>query len=263
MYPTPFQKKMCWAAITALAMLALVGVVVLIGWGAVKTISILKPLIVPVAIAGILAYLLEPVVRWLCKHRIHRLWGVLLVFLALTSVIVLILLWVVPAGSYQIQQFARHMPEYSQKTQLLLQQTVDQSKKILDMPIFRKELNPNEVTDPVTAYLNKMIQDSTLWVETKVPDIAVGIGKFFMDNFVYQGVDRVFGVLEFLLGMVLIPVFLFFFLVEGSHIASRWSDYVPLHNSPLKLEVVSLLNEINHYLINFFRGQLLVSIIDG
>ncbi|MEO6053737.1 MAG: AI-2E family transporter, partial [Chthoniobacterales bacterium] len=30
-----------------------------------------------------------------------------------------------------------------------------------------------------------------------------------------------------------------------------------------KKEVVSLLNEVNHYLINFFRGQLLVSMIDG
>ncbi|MEO8207376.1 MAG: AI-2E family transporter, partial [Chthoniobacterales bacterium] len=95
MYPTPFQKKMCWAAITALAMLALVGVIVLIGWGAVRGISILKPLIVPIAIAGIFAYLLEPVVRWLNKRRIPRLGGVLLVFLVLLTTIVLILLWVV------------------------------------------------------------------------------------------------------------------------------------------------------------------------
>ena len=33
--------------------------------------------------------------------------------------------------------------------------------------------------------------------------------------------------------------------------------------SPLKSEIVSLLSEINDYLINFFRGQLLVSLIDG
>ncbi|MEO6054838.1 MAG: AI-2E family transporter, partial [Chthoniobacterales bacterium] len=232
MYPTPFQKKMCWAAITALAMVALVGVVVLIGWGAVQAISILKPLIVPIAIAGIFAYLLEPVVRWLKKHRIPRLGGVLLVFLALLTVIALILLWVVPAGTYQIQHFAQRLPEYSKQTQVLIQKTMDGSKKILDMQIFRKP-DPNDNVDPVTAYVNKMIQDSTLWLETKMPDIAVSIGKFFMDNFVYQGVDRVFTVLEFLLGIILIPVFLFFFLVEGSRIADRWSDYVPLHNSPL------------------------------
>ena len=33
--------------------------------------------------------------------------------------------------------------------------------------------------------------------------------------------------------------------------------------SPLKVEIVSLFNEINNYLIHFFRGQLLVSMIDG
>lgn len=45
--------------------------------------------------------------------------------------------------------------------------------------------------------------------------------------------------------------------------ASNWSRYLPLRSSPLKDEIVSLLNEINTYLIHFFRGQLLVSLIDG
>ena len=33
--------------------------------------------------------------------------------------------------------------------------------------------------------------------------------------------------------------------------------------SPLKSEIVSLVGEINSYLVSFFRGQLLVSMIDG
>jgi predicted PurR-regulated permease PerM len=45
--------------------------------------------------------------------------------------------------------------------------------------------------------------------------------------------------------------------------ASNWSRYLPLRSSPLKVEIVSLFNEINDYLIHFFRGQLLVSLIDG
>src|SRR5690606_25315484 len=40
-------------------------------------------------------------------------------------------------------------------------------------------------------------------------------------------------------------------------------DYVPLRASTFKDEVVGSLREINGYLIAFFRGQLLVSMIDG
>jgi len=52
-------------------------------------------------------------------------------------------------------------------------------------------------------------------------------------------------------------------LLEGPAIASSWSKYLPLRASPFKREVVEVLTEINGYLINFFRGQLLVSMIDG
>ncbi|MEO6847771.1 MAG: AI-2E family transporter [Chthoniobacterales bacterium] len=264
MYPTSFQKKICWAAITALAMVALVGVVILIGWGAVKAIGILKPLIVPIAIAGIMAYLLEPVVQFLCRRKIHRIWSVLMVFCALVAVIALILVWVVPAGYRQIHQFTQQLPEYSIRTQQLMSKTLDWSRSIPDMPLIHRFMSQsNETADPVTAYTTKMVQDAVRWLEAKMPDVAGGIWNFVVNNFLYQGVNRVFGVLEFFVGIVLIPVFLFFFLAEGSNISSRWSDYVPLHNSPLKREVVSLLDEINHYLISFFRGQLLVSMIDG
>src|SRR5207244_478916 len=42
-----------------------------------------------------------------------------------------------------------------------------------------------------------------------------------------------------------------------------WSDYLPLRASRFKDEVVGTLTQINGYLIAFFRGQLLVSLING
>jgi hypothetical protein len=63
--------------------------------------------------------------------------------------------------------------------------------------------------------------------------------------------------------MIIVPVYLWYFLIESPTIARSWGDYVPLHKSAFKDEVVSLLGEINGYLIAFFRGQLLVSMING
>jgi predicted PurR-regulated permease PerM len=60
-----------------------------------------------------------------------------------------------------------------------------------------------------------------------------------------------------------VPVYLFFFLKETATIKRRWSHFVPLKESNLKREVIETLNEMNGYLIAFFRGQVIVSIIDG
>jgi len=62
---------------------------------------------------------------------------------------------------------------------------------------------------------------------------------------------------------ILVPIFPFFFLKESPAIANKWSQYLPLRASPLKIEIVSLVSEINSYLISFFRGQLLVGVIEG
>src|SRR5208282_198942 len=50
---------------------------------------------------------------------------------------------------------------------------------------------------------------------------------------------------------------------DAGSISRRWSDYLPLRNSDFKNEVVWCLTEINRYLIAFFRGQILVTMIDG
>jgi predicted PurR-regulated permease PerM len=56
---------------------------------------------------------------------------------------------------------------------------------------------------------------------------------------------------------------LYYFLIESAKIKESWSDYLPLRASAFKDEVVSCLNEINSYLVAFFRGQLFVSVING
>jgi predicted PurR-regulated permease PerM len=52
-------------------------------------------------------------------------------------------------------------------------------------------------------------------------------------------------------------------LKESPAITRRWREYLPLRNSPLKDEVAAVLSQINSYIIAYFRGQLLVCLIDG
>jgi len=71
------------------------------------------------------------------------------------------------------------------------------------------------------------------------------------------------GVTGFLLSLVMVPIYLFFFLKERPRIERRWKEYLPLRASPLKDEVAEVLSQINNYIIAYFRGQLLVCLVDG
>jgi MFS family permease len=80
---------------------------------------------------------------------------------------------------------------------------------------------------------------------------------------VKQSIGGFLGVTGFLLSLVMVPIYLFFLLKESPAIERRWREYLPLRASPLKDEVAAVLSQINNYVIAYFRGQLLVCLIDG
>ena len=81
--PAAWQQRFWYAALTALAVVALVavlsGVVFLVG----RTAAFLQPLLIPVVAAVILTYLLGPVVDKLCSFGLGRTTAVIVLFLAI------------------------------------------------------------------------------------------------------------------------------------------------------------------------------------
>ena len=61
-YPKLWQRKKIWAALTACFVVILVVIVAAVIWAGASTVSFLQPILIPVAIAAILAYLLDPLV---------------------------------------------------------------------------------------------------------------------------------------------------------------------------------------------------------
>jgi predicted PurR-regulated permease PerM len=258
MVPTPFQKKLFWAALTALSFVALGAVVYLVGRLVLEAIAFLRPVLLPLAIAGILAYLLEPVVRWLEDRRLSRMTAVLAVFLAILGVGAGILLWILPTAWHQGEVFARNLPSYSERAQKFITRTIDETRRLSELPIFKKADDPDAPKDPVTTYFATMATNGVRWLQDQAPNFAAATGSFL-----HRSAGGVLGGIGVMLSLILVPVFLFFFLNDGRSISENWSNYLPLRASPLKSEIVSLLSEINSYLISFFRGQLMVSMIDG
>jgi predicted PurR-regulated permease PerM len=101
--------------------------------------------------------------------------------------------------------------------------------------------------------------------ETVMPRLAEGLVAFakLAVNVAVNQLSKVKTWGESLIGLILIPVCLFYFLREKRGIVKRWTDYLPVHESKAKEEIVFVLQAINDCMIVFFRGQVLVALCVG
>jgi predicted PurR-regulated permease PerM len=87
---------MVWNAITSLSLLVIAAIVIFTLYVTTQILAFLQPLLLPVAVAGVFAYLLEPVVSWLARKRLPRLLAVIIVFAAFVLAVALLVVGVVP-----------------------------------------------------------------------------------------------------------------------------------------------------------------------
>ena len=78
-----------------------------------------------------------------------------------------------------------------------------------------------------------------------------------------NGLSNAITIIGILAGLALVPVYVFYFLLEAQTIQRKWSDYLPLKESKFKEEAVFVLESFNECLVVFFRGQVLVAICVG
>ncbi len=61
-FPTPWQRKTFWVAISAVSLVAIGAIAVGFVWIGSKVLGFLQPILIPFAVAAVMAYLLDPVV---------------------------------------------------------------------------------------------------------------------------------------------------------------------------------------------------------
>jgi predicted PurR-regulated permease PerM len=82
-------------------------------------------------------------------------------------------------------------------------------------------------------------------------------------NVIYSALGPVGQAFGFVLGFGFVPIYVYYFLSDQESISNHWHEYVPLRRSRLRDEVVSVLAEINHSLVSYFRGQIIVAACNG
>src|SRR6266516_4389732 len=299
-YPTPWQRKMMWAALTACFVLLLVVVLGAVVWAGANIITFLPPILIPVAIAVILTYLLDPLVTRMSRGTLSRTKAVALVFaIAFFSLGGLAAL-LVPTISIQSANFARQVPAYTERARdytVDLIYRFDHTFGLLSgghrrsastsltnwligpaaSPSAREQTPtpaaspqaatpPTEVIAPSSPKLTTAErQRIQAYVEKQMPKMEQALPtvleKFW--DILKKSIGGFLGITGFLLSLILVPIYLFFLLNEKPRIQQRWKEYLPLRASPFRDEVADVLSEINRYVTAYFRGQLLVCLVDG
>ncbi len=95
-YPTRFQQKTLWNAATGVSILILGVLIVGLVWLTGRVFGFLQPVLIPLIVAGIVAYVLDPVVRLLERRGLGRLWSVVTLFLAILVGATLLVAAVIP-----------------------------------------------------------------------------------------------------------------------------------------------------------------------
>lgn len=265
--PHPTQVRILWVTLTALAIAVLLGLVVCAVWGVGQILNVLSPVLWPLALAGVLAYLLDPVVDFIERRGMARARAISLVFISALVLVVGLFASVVPQLYRETRQFAERVPEYSQKFQRQMESWATNPpvvvRKILEL---RAKSDPAVTpTDPVGTNVGSgaapmdpetraSLKAASTWLMNLLPASAV----WFSGQ-----LGKVSGWLGLVAGLFLVPVYAFYFLLEKRGIEREWTDYLPVRNSQFKDELVFILRSINDYLIVFFRSQLLVAMCDG
>ena len=84
-----------------------------------------------------------------------------------------------------------------------------------------------------------------------------------VSTWLLEQLKKITSLFGFLAGLALVPVYVFYFLLEKRGINQNWTDYLPVHDSWIKEEIVFVLRSINDCLVVFFRSQVLVAMCVG
>ena len=268
--PTEKQAHLIWLAITGLAIAAIVGLIVALVWGLGKVLNVFSPVIWPLAVAGVLACLLDPVVDFLTRRNIPRTRAILAVFAMAMLIVLGLFASVVPQVVGDVKKLSETSSEFTTRLSFKAGDLAENPPKWLPRPAvnllseFSKNANTSNSIPAVTLAGPSPSAESESQA-TLFKSVANEVTKFFpkIGGWLQQVMGFVGTVFGIIAGLALVPIYAFYFLLEKHGINKQWRDYLPVQDSKFKDEAVFVINSINEYLVAFFRGQVLVAICDG
>ncbi|WP_232699473.1 AI-2E family transporter [Brevibacillus daliensis] len=189
----------------------------------------------PLLLAGVAYYLLNPIVDFLEKRKIKRLYAILLLYLVIIGLITILVVAIIPVVKDQIISLMDNMPGYISKVQAIIEKWVGSDLFL-------------QVQHSLNFNMTDIIND----LAAKASEIA---------NNTFRGIGTFVGaVTNVILALVIVPFILFYLLKDGKKLPQYIVNFVP---TDLRGRSANVLSEMNGQISSYIRGQIVVSFIIG
>jgi len=191
-------------------------------------VYLLAPVLEPFLIAAIIGYMLNPGVDWLQRHRVPRWLGTTLMIILLVVLVILLVLIVIPVMHKEFIQAREKLPG------LMTQLQTSIAPRLSSLLGIDVQLS----TDSIREYASKHFDLDQ-------------VGKSALAYLRVGGAAALSG----LATAFLVPVLLFYLLIDWHRVWARLQSYIP---RGLHARLGAMTGEVDRVLAQFLRGQLLV-----
>ncbi|MGH7475175.1 MAG: AI-2E family transporter [Longimicrobiales bacterium] len=204
-------------------------------------------LLAPFILALVLAYIFNPAVRWLERHRVPRSPAVLL--LALPGIVLLVIAITLgaPALGEQVERMARQAPSAIAQAAAWLDRARLRVLN-LDLPLVPEQALRDWIATYDAARVEQLLLDQKDAIARRAWAGILGVGR---------GLGTVLAILGY---VVLTPILAFYLLRDYETILARLRAMLPART---RAGAVDFFHEYDRLLSHFLRGQLLAATVVG
>jgi len=229
----------------ALSLLALVGTIALLVYSFSKLGDIIghfSGVLWPLAVAGIIALIMRPVVEMLERRlKLKRLSAVIALYGAAVLLVSGLLFLITPPLVEQVFAFIAFIPDFWKQAIDYVQQHYPQWVEFA-----HRQLE----NDTIRKAVDSLLAEAKELTTHALPSLkSAGSGLL--------------GVFGFITHLAVVPIYLFFFLLSSHEPTKNLDKQLPFLKPHVRNDVVFLVREFISIIVSFFRGQLVIGLIMG
>jgi len=216
----------------------IIGAVVALGW----LVGFFSGVLWPLAVAGVLALILRPVVVILEQRlKLRRLTAVVLLYGVFVLVVAGVLVLALPPLANQLLDFLSYAPTLGENAQKFINERFPNWVAVVQ----------RHMGEPASRKLAETLAtEGKALLAHAVPSLRAAGGG-------------VLGLFAFITHLAIVPVYLFFFLLARGEPTDKLPDQLTFLSAGVRKDVVFLLREFIAIVESFFRGQILIGLIMG
>jgi predicted PurR-regulated permease PerM len=211
--------------------------------GALGLAYYLRAVFLPLLVALLLAYVLNPLLGWLERRKVSRQASIAGVYAVLLGAMALVAFVAVPSAFGQASDFVRDS-------------FLGENPKIYRLLAKVEPMLVRTAGRERAGDLIKLARERIADFKRELPQRS---GRIFTEvvSFLTGGIATLFSIVSFL---ILVPVYLFFLLKNLNPWWERLTHWFP---RAYRTQTLSTLGRIHRANMSFFRGQILISFLEG